>query len=177
MDFGSKHSNFEHEFSYLFYGFGVRKLEFWARVSISFPWIWAPKTRILNEFSYLFYWFGFQKLEFWTRVSISFLWIKSFVGVNSHTTGPILEGPRGQISYCCIADLGGSGVRRSGDDAACRSDPTFTRASPGLAVATGNSLKLLILLPLHYYYYYYHHHHYYYYTTTLPLSVQLLLVL
>ena len=48
---------------------------------------------------------------------------------------PILEGPRGQISYCCIADLAYSGVRRPGRDAACRSDPTFTRASPGLAVA------------------------------------------
>ena len=48
---------------------------------------------------------------------------------------PILEGPRGKISYCCIADLGGSGVRRLRDVAACRSDPTFTRASPGLAVA------------------------------------------
>ena len=48
---------------------------------------------------------------------------------------PILEGPRGQISYCCIADLGGSDIRPVRDDAACRSDPTFTRASPGLAVA------------------------------------------
>ena len=48
---------------------------------------------------------------------------------------PILEGPRGQISYCCIADLTDSGTRRECDDAACRSDPTFTRASPGLAVA------------------------------------------
>ena len=48
---------------------------------------------------------------------------------------PILEGPPAQISYCCIADLGDSGIRRPGDDAACRSDPTFTRASPGLAVA------------------------------------------
>ena len=48
---------------------------------------------------------------------------------------PILEGPRGKISYCCIADLGGSSFGVRGDDAACRSDPTFTRASPGLAVA------------------------------------------
>ena len=48
---------------------------------------------------------------------------------------PILEGPRGQISYCCIADLVEAVIRRPGDVAACRSDPTFTRASPGLAVA------------------------------------------
>ena len=57
------------------------------------------------------------------------------MGVILPITGPDLEGPRGQISYCCIADLDGCGIRRSGDDAACRSDPTFTRASPGLAVA------------------------------------------
>ena len=55
---------------------------------------------------------------------------------------PILEGPPAQISYCCIADLVDSRFARLGDVAACRSDPTFTRASPGLAVATGNSLKL-----------------------------------
>ena len=48
---------------------------------------------------------------------------------------PILEGPRGQNLYCCIADLADSDIRRIGDVAACRSDPTFTRASPGLAVA------------------------------------------
>ena len=35
-------------------------------------------------------------------------------------------------------------TRRECDDAACRSDPTFTRASPGLAVATGNSLKSVL---------------------------------
>ena len=48
---------------------------------------------------------------------------------------PILEGPRGKISYCCIADLADTRLGELGDDAACRSDPTFTRASPGLAVA------------------------------------------
>ena len=41
-----------------------------------------------------------------------------------------------------MADLAYSEIRPECDDAACRSDPTFTRASPGLAVTTGNSLKL-----------------------------------
>ena len=44
-------------------------------------------------------------------------------------------GPRGDIPYLSYPDLDGRGTRRPGDDAACRSDPTFTRASPGLAVA------------------------------------------
>ena len=70
------------------------------------------------------------------------------MGVILPMEAPILEGPRGQISYCCIADLDRSEIRRPGRDAACRSDPTFTRASPGLAVATGNSLKLLLSLLL-----------------------------
>ena len=48
---------------------------------------------------------------------------------------PILEGPRGQNLHCCIADLVDSESWPVRDVAACRSDPTFTRASPGLAVA------------------------------------------
>ena len=48
---------------------------------------------------------------------------------------PILEGPRAQNPYHQASDLLRSGVRPVRDDAACRSDPTFTRASPGLAVA------------------------------------------
>ena len=57
------------------------------------------------------------------------------MGVILPMEAPILEGPRGQnfISFTLIsagAEFGGDG-----DDAACRSDPTFTRASPGLAVA------------------------------------------
>ena len=50
----------------------------------------------------------------------------------THIIGSDLEGPRGQIPYCCIADLAYRSVGRECDDAACRSDPTFTRASPGL---------------------------------------------
>ena len=57
------------------------------------------------------------------------------MGVILPITGPDLEGPRGQISYCCIADLVDTSFGELGDVAACRSDPTFTRASPGLAVA------------------------------------------
>ena len=57
------------------------------------------------------------------------------MGVILPIAGPILEGPRGQNPYHQASDLVESGVRRPGDDAACRSDPTFTRASPGLAVA------------------------------------------
>ena len=57
-----------------------------------------------------------------------------------------MEGPRGQIPYCCIADLVESGTRRPGDDAACRSDPTFTRASPGLAVAEQLPQIIIIII-------------------------------
>ena len=48
---------------------------------------------------------------------------------------PILEGPPAQnpISFTPISK--DAGLAADGDDAACRSDPTFTRASPGLAVA------------------------------------------
>ena len=55
--------------------------------------------------------------------------------VYSHITGPILEGSRGQdpLSFTPISAT--PDVARHGDDADCRSDPTFTRASPGLAVA------------------------------------------
>ena len=61
--------------------------------------------------------------------------IGEFMGVNSLITGPILEGSRGQIPYLSYPDLDGHEVGRRWRDAACRSDPTFTRASPGLAVA------------------------------------------
>ena len=47
---------------------------------------------------------------------------------------PILEGPRGHNPYHQATDLECTDVGRIGRDAACRSDPTFTRASPGLAV-------------------------------------------
>ena len=67
------------------------------------------------------------------------------MGVILPVAVPILEGPRGQNPYHQASDLDRSDVGRFGDDAACRSDPTFTRASPGLAVATGNSLKLSLL--------------------------------
>ena len=59
---------------------------------------------------------------------------------------PILEGPRGQNPYHQASDLVEGEIRPECDDAACRSDPTFTRASPGLAVATGNSLKLVAMI-------------------------------
>ena len=58
--------------------------------------------------------------------------IGEFMGVNSPITGPILEGSRGQISYLSFPDLDRCRILRVGRDAACRSDPTFTRASPGL---------------------------------------------
>ena len=57
---------------------------------------------------------------------------RSFFGMNSLRTGPLLEGSRGQKTYCCIADLTEAATWRPGRDAASRSDPTFTRASPGL---------------------------------------------
>ena len=57
----------------------------------------------------------------------------SFVGVYSPITGPILEGPHGQKSIIIVnPDLVEAHVGRTGDDAASRSDPTFTRACPGL---------------------------------------------
>ena len=61
--------------------------------------------------------------------------IGEFMGVYSPITGPILEGSRGQIPYLSYPDLVEAGIRPRRRDAACRSDPTFTRASPGLAVA------------------------------------------
>ena len=54
---------------------------------------------------------------------------------------PILEGPRGQTPYLSYPDLLRSETWRECDDAACRSDPTFTRASPGLAVAQATPSK------------------------------------
>ena len=45
-----------------------------------------------------------------------------------------------------MADLVGSDTRRSGRDAACRSDPTFTRASPGLAVAEQLPQIIIIII-------------------------------
>ena len=58
--------------------------------------------------------------------------IGDFMGVNSTETGPDLEVPPAQNPYGCIADLGDTRVGLAGDVATCRSDPTFTRASPGL---------------------------------------------
>ena len=56
----------------------------------------------------------------------------SFLGPYSPLTGPILEGPRGQNSYFKPRILTNSDVGPVRDDAASRSDHTFTRASPGL---------------------------------------------
>ena len=55
--------------------------------------------------------------------------IGDFMGVNSPITGPILEGSRGYNPYHQATDLVDA---RVGDVATFRSDPTFTRASPGL---------------------------------------------
>ena len=58
--------------------------------------------------------------------------IGDFMGVNSPILRPILEGPPAHNPYCSRTDLGDTPVGRLGDDAASRSDPTFTRASQGL---------------------------------------------
>ena len=58
--------------------------------------------------------------------------IRDFMGVNSPILRPILEGPRGHNPYCWRTDLVYAETWRLGDDAASRSDPTFTRASQGL---------------------------------------------
>ena len=55
-----------------------------------------------------------------------------------------LKGPRGRIPYLSYPDLGDPPRWR---DADFRSDPTFTRASPG-SRSQNNSLKLLLLLTL-----------------------------
>ena len=55
-----------------------------------------------------------------------------FVGPYSPLAGAILEGPRGQNSYFKPRISTTPKFARSGDDAASRSDPTFTRASQGL---------------------------------------------
>ena len=69
------HSNFEHEFSYLFYGFGLQTLELWTRVFISFLWIWGQKTQILSASFHIFSMdMGPQNSNF-ERVFISFLLI------------------------------------------------------------------------------------------------------
>ena len=56
---------------------------------------------------------------------------RSFFGVNLPIEAPILEGPRGQNPYLVHPDLAEASFGRLGRDAASRSDPTFTRASPG----------------------------------------------
>ena len=58
-----------------------------------------------------------------------------FMGVNLPIEAPILEGPPAQNPYCCIADLADTDFGPRGRENSFRSDPTFTRASPGLAVA------------------------------------------
>ena len=61
--------------------------------------------------------------------------IGEFMEVNSPITGPILEGPPAQIPYLSYPDLGEAAacrIWRRWRDADFRSDPTFTRASPGL---------------------------------------------
>ena len=73
--------------------------------------------------------------------------IGEFMGVYSPITGPILEGSRGYIPYHHRTDLVGTAawpnLADAGDNATFRSDPTFTRASPGLR-SQNNSLKLVI---------------------------------
>ena len=54
-----------------------------------------PKRRKSHVLSRIFATFGLKKHK-------------------THITGPDLEGPRGQIPYCCIADLDGTSVGRSG---------------------------------------------------------------
>ena len=58
--------------------------------------------------------------------------------------GPILEGPRAEKSDKKTPISTQPKSARVSDDADSRSDPTFTCASPGLAVARPNSLKLTI---------------------------------
>ena len=58
------------------------------------------------------------------------------MGVYTPKTGPMLEGSRGYNPYHQATDLGDTGIWPAtapvGDDATFHSDPTFTRASPGL---------------------------------------------
>ena len=58
--------------------------------------------------------------------------IRDFMGVNSPILRRILEGPPAHNPYCWRTDLGDTETWRLGDDAASRSDPTFTRESQGL---------------------------------------------
>ena len=99
---------------------------------------WA--TRIDNEGHNVWHWpHGFSTV--WPVPHIGRLFVKwcGWRSISSKFGGS----PRAQ-SHMITVDLDLSDVGdpwRTGRDAACRSDPTFTRASPGLAVATGNSLK------------------------------------
>ena len=68
------------------------------------------------------------------------------MGVILPIAGPILEGPRGQNPYHQASDLVEGEIRPECDDAACRSDPTFTRASPGLAVAEQLPQIIIIII-------------------------------
>ena len=80
---------------------------------------------------------SFAALPAYPRVPLSeqtSLWKRQFWRVPAH-----------RIHIIRLAIFSAARVDELGDDAACRSDPTFTRASPGLAVATGNSLKLSLL--------------------------------
>ena len=59
---------------------------------------------------------------------------------------PILEGPRGQKGREKWPISPAPEFGADGDDAACRSDPTFTRASPGLAVAEQLPQNIIIII-------------------------------
>ena len=60
----------------------------------------------------------------------------------------ILEGPRGQKAREKWPISPTPTLAELGDDAACRSDPTFTRASPGLAVAE-QLPQIIIIITYH----------------------------
>ena len=70
---------------------------------------------------------------------------KVLFGTKILNKGPILEGPRAEKSDKKIPISTQPRFATFSDDADSRSDPTFTCASPGLAVARRNSLKLLAL--------------------------------
>ena len=57
-----------------------------------------------------------------------------------------MEGPRGEKGDRKPSISSQPKVARFADDADSRSDPTFTCASPGLAVAGPNSLKVVVVI-------------------------------
>ena len=90
---------------------------------------WPPDCNVFLSLSRVSIW----RFAAWSATSQ--LPIGIFLGINFPISRPIFEGPSAHNSHLKQAISPTpefAGIWRSGDDATFRSDPTFTRASPGL---------------------------------------------